>query len=144
MLSHLKNAMLAMKNAMLAKRLSYVPGHFYSPICNPAELRHRYRDPLTTLANIELPGIDLNVRGQIERLKRWGPFLADLQRFSKIPQPDRRYYSDNSQYASGDAFSLYCFMPELRPRRIIEIGSGFSSACMLDTADSLDLDIDFT
>ena len=130
-----------LKNAVLAKRLAFIPGHFYSPICDPAELRSRYRDPNIS-GPVELPGIDLNARGQIERLMRWRPFLADA-RFPETPQPDRRY-KGNRLYGVGDAIPLYCFIRELRPRRIIEIGSGFSSACMLDTADSLDLDIDFT
>src|SRR6516164_1080259 len=133
-----------LKNAALGKTLSFPPGHSHSPICNPAELRPRYRDPLTSIGSVDLPGIDLNIRGQTERLMRWGPTVRNIQRFPKIPQPDLRYYSGNSQYARGDAISLYCFMRELRPRKIIEIGSGFSSACMLDSANSLDLEIAFT
>ncbi len=35
----------------------------------------------------------------------------------------------------GDALILHAFLRQLRPRRLIEIGSGWSSALILDTAD---------
>ncbi len=34
-----------------------------------------------------------------------------------------------------DAIFLYSFLRETKPARIIEVGSGFSSAVMLDTID---------
>jgi hypothetical protein len=36
-------------------------------------------------------------------------------------------------YPLGDAMTLHCMLRHLRPRRIIEIGCGFSSAVILDT-----------
>ena len=114
-----------LRKALLAKKLAYIPGHFYSAICDPAELQARYQDPSTTPGHLELPGINLNTHGQTERLMRWRPFLTDARRFPETQPPGRRYYSGNSQYSIGDAIPLYCFIRELRPRRIIEIGSGF-------------------
>ena len=38
----------------------------------------------------------------------------------------------NGSYGQFDAVMLYCMMRHARPRRIIEVGSGFSSAAMLD------------
>jgi len=48
-----------------------------------------------------------------------------------------RYYGNNLVFPLGDALVLRTMIHVLRPRRIIEIGSGFSTACMLDTADEL-------
>jgi predicted O-methyltransferase YrrM len=47
-------------------------------------------------------------------------------------------------YGRGDAAILSAVIRELRPRRIIEVGSGFSSACALDTVDDLNVETSFT
>ncbi len=44
-----------------------------------------------------------------------------------------RYFFDNPWYGRADALFLYAMIRRFRPQRIIEIGSGFSSAVMLDT-----------
>jgi hypothetical protein len=49
------------------------------------------------------------------------------------------YSPNNSFYEQGDAICLASFLRELKPKRYIEIGNGFSSACALDTIDSFDL-----
>ena len=36
-------------------------------------------------------------------------------------------------YSYSDAICLYGMMRHLKPRRLIEVGSGFSSAAILDT-----------
>jgi hypothetical protein len=43
-------------------------------------------------------------------------------------------------YGVGDALILFCMIGLHRPTRIIEIGSGFSSACTLDTVDQFKID----
>jgi predicted O-methyltransferase YrrM len=46
-----------------------------------------------------------------------------------------RYYFDNPLYSYADGVVLYSMVRWARPRRIVEIGSGFSSALLLDTND---------
>jgi hypothetical protein len=55
--------------------------------------------------------------------------------FPEEPDSSHRYYYNNDFFSYGDAIMLACMIRELRPRRIIEIGSGFSSAVMLDTIE---------
>jgi predicted O-methyltransferase YrrM len=57
---------------------------------------------------------------------------ADLK-FPKQRAPGRAYYSENDWFASADAFTLSAIMQKEKPARVIEVGSGFSSAVMLDT-----------
>ena len=72
-LSHFRNAIRAVK-------LAYIPGHYFSPICNPAEIRLRYRDPKRGAA-VNLPGIDLNTERQLERMaEREEPLVSRLAR----------------------------------------------------------------
>src|SRR5690606_1842332 len=44
-----------------------------------------------------------------------------------------RYYFENSAYAYSDAIHLYCMLRHLKPRKLIEVGSGHSSCVTLDT-----------
>lgn len=46
-----------------------------------------------------------------------------------------RYAFDNPAYAWGDRSVLHAMLRYLRPKRIIEIGSGWSSACTVDTVE---------
>lgn len=128
-----------MKNAVLASKLAHPPGHFYSPVCDPKEIRARYRDPFLTSA-ADIPGIDLNEKGQIHRLRHWQEFLAGASFCVSKTPPWRYYYGDHSLYPEGDARALCCFLQELKPHQVIEIGCGHSSACVLDTIDRCKLD----
>jgi predicted O-methyltransferase YrrM len=47
--------------------------------------------------------------------------------------PGLRYYFLNESYSYSDAIFLYCMIRKLKPKRIIEVGSGFSSCVTLDT-----------
>lgn len=44
-----------------------------------------------------------------------------------------RYYEDNTKYGIIDALVLHSFIRKLNPKRIVEVGSGFTSSVMLDT-----------
>jgi Methyltransferase domain len=62
------------------------------------------------------------------------PFLASVP-FSGPKGPHFRYYFDNPAYSWGDGSILHAMLRCHRPKRLIEIGSGWSSACTLDTVD---------
>jgi predicted O-methyltransferase YrrM len=57
--------------------------------------------------------------------------------FPTQKEPTHRYYADNGAFPLGDALVLRAMIKHAKPRRIIEVGSGFSTACMLDTLDEL-------
>jgi predicted O-methyltransferase YrrM len=44
------------------------------------------------------------------------------------------YYHNNGSFASGDAEVLYAMIRHLKPRRIVEVGSGFSTLVMTAAA----------
>ncbi len=119
----------------------YPAGHFYSPLPSRAEVaeafaRGGFGPPF--------PGIDLNEEQQFARLERFAQWYAD-QPFSDDPTPRGRFYLNNPSYGHYDAIMLYGMMREAQPRRIIEVGSGFSSAAMLDVNEQrLDNRIEFT
>jgi predicted O-methyltransferase YrrM len=119
------------------------PGHFYSPIPSLDEIREReaeiFAEPPATL-----PGIDLNAEAQLALLTELAGFYGEMP-FPRTNADGTRYWFDNWAYSYADAIFLYSMMRHLRPRRLIEIGSGFSSAAMLDTSDRfLDGQVEFT
>jgi len=108
----------------------YRPGHFYSVIPNKSD----YEFQLPTLVDKSspiLPGIDLNLKGQIEFLEKAKPFFMDMP-FSKMPSSELNYYFNNLYYTEPDAVALYLILRSFQPKHIIEVGSGFSSAILMD------------
>jgi hypothetical protein len=105
------------------------PGHFYSPIPAIGELKS-IEDEIFDIPP-RIRGVDLNEKEQLELLRQFGGYYAE-QPFSEQKQPGRRYFFENPNYSYSDAIVLYCMMRHLRPRRIVEIGSGYSSCAMLD------------
>jgi predicted O-methyltransferase YrrM len=106
----------------------FPPGHFYSPLPSRAEVaeafaRGGFGPPF--------PGIDLNEAGQLARLERFAGWYPE-QPFPEHATPGRRFHLDNPSYGHFDALMLYSMLREAQPRRVIEVGSGFSSAAMLD------------
>jgi len=109
----------------------YPPGHFYSPIPSPDEVRRKEKEIFDTVPR-SLPGIDLNEQGQLELLQELRRYYGDFP-FGHQKRKDMRFFLDNPSYAHSDAVVLYCMTRHLRPRRIIEVGCGYSSCLMLDT-----------
>jgi hypothetical protein len=108
------------------------PGHFYSPIPDLDEVEQastRIFAERTTLA-----GIDLRADEQLANFRE----LARLAREAPIPaEPTAatRYGTDNLNYGVGDASMLQAMLRHLRPRRYLEVGSGWSTALALDTSE---------
>jgi hypothetical protein len=109
----------------------FPPGHFHSPYPSLDEVHHFARR-LWGKQPRELPAIDLNTESQLELLKALSAF-HDVLPFPVWPEPSFRYYFENDYYSYGDAAVLFSMIRYLEPERIIEVGSGFSSAVLLDT-----------
>ena len=60
-------------------------------------------------------------------------FYIDEIPFKAEKQDNVRYQYENGFYGYTDGVILYSMIRHFKPARIIEIGSGFSSAVMIDT-----------
>lgn len=107
------------------------PKHFYSPIPDLDEVR-RYEDRIFAPPPPALPGIDLRVPEQLALVVALSAYYPEIP-FQATPVEGLRYYYQNPAYTYGDAIILHSMIRHLRPKRIIEVGSGFSSAVTLDT-----------
>lgn len=104
------------------------PGHFYSPIPSIEDIINYKIKEIPK----ELPGIDLNIEEQLEFLKSFEKYYNEIP-FHENKLNGLRYYFSNPNYTYSDAIFLYCMIRKLRPKRIIEVGSGYSSCVILDT-----------
>lgn len=122
---------------------SYPPGHHYSPFPDIDEIITKWDSELKNKSR-ECLGIDLREAAQLELLNKLAVYYADLP-FSGDPNPGLRYYFENGFFSHADAIVLFGILRHFRPRKVIEVGSGFSSAVMLDTNDMfLDSSTEFT
>lgn len=100
------------------------PVHFYEPVPDTTQLRE---DVFSW--NSELRGVDMNVEGQMALLDKFvSAYSREFDAFPSSPTGNTGdFYFGNMLFETVDAEMLYCMIREYRPRRIIEIGSGFST-----------------
>ena len=119
------------RDAVKAKGDAWAPGHFHSPIPDPDLVQQTY-ERVVRRTDKTLPGIDLDGEGQRELVRRLGPFMPDMP-WRDQPVAGLRYHGNNTFFPGGDAMLLQAMLRLHRPARVVEVGSGFSSALMLDT-----------
>lgn len=99
--------------------------HYYEPLFNSKHLRYSLRQ------DRHLPGIKMNDKEQIELLRKFN-FNDELV---AIPMDDKNvsnknkmeFFYNNPSFGPGDAEYLYNMIRLFKPKRIIEIGSGYST-----------------
>lgn len=97
--------------------------HFYEPVVFKEDLRR----PLSQERVI--PGLDLNAQGQLDLLREF-TFAEELRQFplkgdAKATRPD--FFYQNGVYEGADAGFFYSMLRRFKPRRLFEIGSGYST-----------------
>lgn len=111
--------------------LPFVPnGHFYSPIPSKIELNQDY-DRIFPEVYLSPSGINFRAQQQVELLKRLSQFYRELP-FGE-ERGKYRYGFSNSAYSWSDAICLNAMLRHVRPKRVVEVGSGHSSCMTLDT-----------
>ena len=122
---------------LAAAKFFVEPGSYYSPLVNLEELRR------VPPRNDSLPLMTIDG----ERMRAVWRELAPLLRACPLPDqpaPGFRYHFDNSGFGYQDGSTLYAMLRHLKPRRYVEVGSGNSSACLLDTLDLMGAATDVT
>lgn len=120
----------------------FPPGHYGSPIPSKDDIerhlsrRRRARDRGTEREEplYSAPEISLDKQSQLVLLQELARFYPELP-FPRQPRADCRYHFDQEVFGYSDAIVLYSFLRHFKPRRIVEIGSGFSTAVILDTLE---------
>lgn len=127
-----RRGLRSVRNAAVGVRegLRWPPGHFLSPVPGAADTRRA----LAWARLDDAPGVDLHETEQLRLLDELGPALAELP-------TDLRYHEgpDNVMFEAADAAVYSAMLRRLRPSRVLEVGSGFSTAVALDAAERWDL-----
>jgi hypothetical protein len=111
--------------------MGHPPEHFYSPIPNASEVQKHFA-AIEGQQVVEIPGINLNAAEQESWLDTVARYYQE-QHFPTTQTVGHRYYFQNDMFLESDALFLYGMLRAIQPARVIEVGSGFSSALMLDT-----------
>jgi hypothetical protein len=106
---------------------AFPPGHYYSPLPDLRDIRNNTGK---TGIRKELGGIPQNLDDQLSLLADLGKHTNNAHYYNQ--NGESRYSHPNGYYPFGDALLLHGILKKYRPARIIEIGSGFSTAAMLD------------
>jgi predicted O-methyltransferase YrrM len=126
----------------MAEKFFVPPGHFYSPWPDKDDAaRHLEKIGRSGLKPLQGVAID------DERIKdTWNTLLPFMRTapFQDDANAQHRYHRLNDFYSYGDGTVYYGLIAQMRPKRIIEIGSGFSSALALDARDHLGLNTHLT
>jgi len=109
-------------------------GHFYSPVVDPETLSAR-RAELWPPAPM-VSGIDFNDASHERILREVLPRHLPHYDYPETHRGDENtatgFFTRNSQFSWLDSRALFALLLEWRPRRLIEVGSGFSSLLIAD------------
>ena len=112
----------------------FLPGHFYSTIPNLEEVKKDQERIWNGVQNDVVNSINLNVVTQKKVLSIINSYYPDIP-FKDGFNKNLRYYFNNPYYSHTDGIILYGMLRYLKPKQVIEVGSGYSSALMLDVSD---------
>ncbi|MDA8018190.1 MAG: class I SAM-dependent methyltransferase [Thermoanaerobaculia bacterium] len=113
---------------------AFPAGHFYSPVVNPADVerrRHRIWPESPTVHGIDF-GETSHRRVLTEIFPR---FIGDYDYPDEAPAGDGEttgFFSGNSAFGWLDSRALFVLLRHWQPRRLIEVGGGYSSLLIAD------------
>lgn len=110
--------------------LHITPVHFYQPIPDTQKL------PDTTWSKSTEPAFDMRVKRQLKLIRT--TFAKYRSEYDLIPQTAddqfKGYFLENGRFVGLDGLTAYCMVRHFRPRRIFEIGGGYSSLLLAQAA----------
>ena len=111
---------------LVAEPMFTPPGHYYSPVSDEqdAQRAKAQREQIAAVA-----GVDLHSAEQLRLAEQIGPDWAEF------PSSWRRY-EPNNWFVFTDGAVYYSMLRHFTPKRVIEVGSGYSSAVALDVRDA--------
>ncbi len=107
-------------------------GHYYSTVVSLEDIRIRQNEIWKNPFDNDMEGIDQRVKEQLKLIKAFSKYYPEIP-FQAQRTESLRYNFENSYYSYNDGIILYSIIRHFKPKNIIEIGSGYSSALMLDT-----------
>jgi hypothetical protein len=115
---------------LLEHGLNVIPVNFYSNTPSISETFNPYEYNEAEPPYLHCGIFDRDaLRADLVELVRYGVDFTPAQTGDK--DSSRSYFWKNGQFTGSDAMAYYAYVRRLRPRNIVEIGSGFSSLIAL-------------
>jgi hypothetical protein len=113
------------------KNWGWPNGHFYSPVHSPEDLSSYEEVVKRSKEGFKdsIPGF--SEKEMIRRFKKLKSYFKDFD-YPEEEDGESRFYIKNCSYPITDALILFSMIRNLKPKRIIEVGSGYTSALMMD------------
>jgi hypothetical protein len=108
----------------------WAPGHYYSAI--PAKQVGLETTTKGQASTTPIQGISLNEDEQLQLMYALIPFMKSSTFRNEEKTSQHRFFNKNGIYGFSDALILESMIRYLKPSRIVEAGSGFTSALMMD------------
>lgn len=109
----------------------YPPGHYYSPVPSAGDVDVAMAAASAARAGGLPPGLDLDRASQLALVAELAEVAGDHPFLSG--DAGLRYDPGNGFFGISDAVVLQAVLRWARPAKVVEVGSGWSSAAMLDT-----------
>lgn len=109
-------------------------GHYYSPYSNLKDIEMRKEDIFSKKRVIL--DVDLRIEEQLKTWKKMSIMFGELpgwRAVEDINNTEFRYRYHNPMFSLDDAVVWHCILRMIQPNRVIEVGSGWSTAVALDT-----------
>ncbi len=118
-----------LRRRMQAHGVNLTPANFYSstPLVEDVENSFEYREQDGGTAPYLVGGLfdHARITGFVERISRYvDEFDPPLEGDHDDPNG---FFWKNPAFSGSDAMAYYCVLRELRPKRVLEIGSGYST-----------------
>ncbi len=107
------------------------PGHFYSPVHSLEEVTKRDEKIFLPFTN-GVAGVDLNENYQIDLIDKLSKFYKEMP-FEDNTKEGLRYPFVNPNFSYFDGIIYYSMIRYIKPKKIVEVGCGYSSCVTLDT-----------
>jgi len=98
----------------------FLRSHFYSVVPNTAELPHE-------VFARRFDSVDPRLPEQLALLERLGTYSYELDDVPDEVDPPRTFGWTNPAFYPYDAVILYAMVREMKPKRVIEVGCGYST-----------------
>jgi len=127
LLRRIRRRLRALREAATA----FPAGHFYSPVVDPATVAQARVWP----DRPDIRGIEFNDASHVQILSELFPrFMRHYDYPPALPVTPTlaSFFANNPNFSMLDAPALFVLLRAWKPRRIIEVGSGFSTLLMAD------------
>ena len=123
----------------IVEKLWVLPGHYYSPI--PSDEDIQLGSKLMMSFN-DVLGVDSKSEDQFTFLKECAEYYRSIP--WKSDSPRLRYQFENDMYSYGDGIFYFFILQRFKPKKIIEIGSGWTTALALDVRENFGINFNLS